>query len=88
MAAALVHDWNFLIHVKTFEETNDLFHSMLIANNVTRAKAAMMYTAVSTAGKFLWDNDEAELAYLYSLSVELKAFDSMIYLPKYGLKEI
>jgi len=58
LAPALPHDRNFSCHDLSFEETNRLFHLMLLKNGYHPARAKLAYWAVSSfVGERRWKSN-------------------------------
>ncbi|MDD1795441.1 DUF1353 domain-containing protein [Enterovibrio sp. ZSDZ42] len=67
MMPALVHDWLFYNHQVSRKEADSILYTLLCQNGVDNLRANMIWSAVRAGGRFFWDNDEDDKAYLRTL---------------------
>ncbi len=67
MRAALFHDWLYYTHLLTREQADSFFYDILLQDGVHSITARLMREAVANFGRWHWENDAEDMAYLEHL---------------------
>lgn len=73
MMAALFHDWLYLSHITTREESDLILLELLRVNDVPETKCRLIYDGVRGFGGLHWNNTEEDIKYMAWLCNRLRA---------------